>query len=57
VGSEGYVAQHKNELDRFGAVVIFDTGSGHTSGFYLNGREELRKPINEALATVEPECD
>ncbi len=53
LGSEGYVAQHKNELDRFAAVVIFDTGSGHTSGFYLNGREELRKPINDALATVE----
>jgi carboxypeptidase Q len=53
LGSEGYVAQHKNELDRFAAVVIFDTGSGHTSGFYLNGREELRKPINDALAAVE----
>ena len=53
LGSEGYVAQHKSELDRFAAVVIFDTGSGHTSGFYLNGREELRKPINTALAAVE----
>jgi len=44
LGSEAYVAQHKSELDRFAAVVIFDTGSGHTSGFYLNGREELRNP-------------
>jgi carboxypeptidase Q len=53
LGSEGYVARHKSELDRFAAVVIFDTGSGHISGFYLNGREELRKPINTALAAVE----
>jgi carboxypeptidase Q len=53
LGSEAYVARHKNELDKFAAVVIFDTGSGHLSGFYLNGRDELRKPINNALATVE----
>jgi carboxypeptidase Q len=50
LGSEAYVARHKNELDKFAAVLIFDTGSGHLSGFYLNGRDELRKPINDALA-------
>src|SRR5206468_13060633 len=27
-------------------------GSGRTSGFYLDGREELRGPVNEALAAV-----
>ena len=53
LGSEAYVARHKSELGRFAAVMIFDTGSGRTSGFFLNGREELRKPINAALATVE----
>ena len=53
LGSEAYVARHKNELDRFAGVMVFDTGSGHLSGFYLNGRDELRKPINDALATVE----
>jgi Zn-dependent M28 family amino/carboxypeptidase len=49
LGSEAYVAQHKAELDSFVAAVVFDIGSGHTSGFYLNGREELRKPVNSAL--------
>ena len=39
LGSEAYVERHKNELDKFAAVMIFDTGSGHLSGFYLNGRE------------------
>ncbi|HYL78776.1 MAG TPA: M20/M25/M40 family metallo-hydrolase [Bryobacteraceae bacterium] len=53
LGSEAYVARHKTELDKFAAVVIFDTGSGHLSGFYLNGREELRAPINKAMAGVE----
>jgi hypothetical protein len=52
VGSEAYVARHKNELDRFAAVIMFDSGSGHTSGFFLNGREELRKPVNAALDAV-----
>lgn len=53
LGSQGYVARHKSELDKFAAVVIFDTGSGHLSGFYLNGRDELRKPVNSALDVME----
>lgn len=53
LGSEAYVARHTKELDKFAAVIIFDTGSGHLTGFYLNGRDELRKPITDALAAVE----
>lgn len=53
LGSEAYVAQHKSELDKFAAVIIFDTGSGHLTGFYLNGRSELKKPVNDALAAVD----
>jgi carboxypeptidase Q len=52
LGSEAYVARHKQELDRFAAMLAFDTGSGHLAGFFLNGREELRKPINAALDAV-----
>lgn len=51
-GSAGYVARHRAELDNHVAAVIFDTGSGHTSGFYLNGREELRGPVNDALSAA-----
>jgi len=53
VGSEAYVARHRSELDRFAAVIMFDMGSGHTSGFFLNGREELRKPVSDALSAVD----
>jgi len=49
LGSAAYVEQHKSELDNFVAMLTFDTGSGHTSGFFLNGREEIRKPINAIL--------
>jgi len=51
-GSRGYVKRHAAELDRHAATVIFDTGSGHTRGFYLSGRDELRKSIDSALEPV-----
>ena len=49
LGSQAYVRAHKAELDNHVAFVTFDIGSGHTSGFYLNGREELREPIGAIL--------
>jgi carboxypeptidase Q len=51
-GSRRYVERHRAELDRFAATITFDTGSGRLLGFYLNGREDLRKPVNEALGAV-----
>ncbi len=51
-GSAGYVTAHKSELEGHRAAVIFDSGSGALSGFYLNGREELRTPVNAALAAA-----
>ncbi|MDQ1473436.1 MAG: carboxypeptidase, partial [Bryobacterales bacterium] len=51
-GSAGYVHTHRDELDNHIAAIVFDTGSGRLSGFYLNGREELRKPVNEAIHSV-----
>ena len=51
-GSAGYVNRHAAEMDRHVAVVVFDVGSGRTSGFYLNGRSELRGAVDAALAGV-----
>jgi len=51
-GSVGYVHKHAAEMDRHNAVVIFDLGSGRTTGFFLSGREELRAPVNEALKDI-----
>ena len=48
-GSAGYVKSHANELDKHVAVIIYDIGSGRTTGFFLNGREELRRPVETAL--------
>ena len=49
LGSHAYVAGHAAELDNHVAAVIYDIGSGKLSGMYLNGREELRAPV-EACA-------
>ncbi len=51
-GSAGYVRRHRSELDGHVLTVVFDTGSGRLSGFYLNGREELRNPVDRSLAMV-----
>lgn len=51
-GSAGYVRSHAAELDRHVAMITFDIGSGHTNGFFLNGREELRRVVEEAMSAV-----
>jgi len=51
-GSGDYVRRHAGEIDRHVAVVIYDIGSGRLSGMYLNGRDELRAPVDAALARV-----
>jgi carboxypeptidase Q len=51
-GSRRYVEKHRAELDKHTATVTFDTGSGRLVGFYLNGREDLRAPVNKALAVL-----
>lgn len=51
-GSRRYVERHRAELDKFAASITFDTGSGRLLGFYLNGREDLRKPVDAALAAA-----
>ena len=51
-GSAEYVRAHAKELGNVAAVVIFDVGSGRTTSFFLNGREDLRKPVDAALAPV-----
>lgn len=52
LGSGAYVAQHAAELDKHVAVVIYDIGSGKLQGMYLNGRNDMRAPVDAALARV-----
>jgi len=49
-GSYSEVRQHRAELDRVKAQVIFDLGSGKTTGFSLGGRADLQPAVEAALA-------
>lgn len=49
-GSFSEVRQHRAELDRVKAQVIFDLGSGKTTGFSLGGRADLQPAVESALA-------
>ena len=39
--SRAYVAMHRNELDRTFGVVIYDSGTGKTTGYSVGGRKDL----------------
>ena len=52
LGSGAYVERHIAEMDRHVAAVIYDIGSGRLSGMYLNGREDVRGPVETALGRV-----
>ena len=49
-GSFAEVRQHRAELDRVKAQVVFDIGSGKTTGFSLGGRADLQPAVEAALA-------
>jgi len=49
-GSWGEVRNHRAELDRVKAQVVFDEGTGRTTGFSLGGRADLRAAVEAALA-------
>ena len=53
LGSRGYVARHRGELDRHVAVLIHDVGDGRIRGYFDNGRPELAPALSAALAPVE----
>src|SRR5262249_28547476 len=48
-GSAGYVQLHRDEMAKHDAAVIVDIGGGRTTGFFLNGREDLRRPLEKIL--------
>ncbi len=51
-GSAGYAERHQGELKDHVAVVVFDEGSGRTTGFAVSGRKELRPVLARALSMV-----
>ena len=48
LGSRAYTVAHRFELDKAAGVIIFDAGTGKTTGFFLGGRNDVL-PAAEAL--------
>jgi carboxypeptidase Q len=41
LGSRAYAVAHRSELDRAAGVIVYDSGTGKTTGFSLGGRKDL----------------
>jgi hypothetical protein len=52
IGSWGYTKAHDAELDRHVMASSYDIGSGRITGFFTNGRADLRPPLERALEPV-----
>ena len=49
LGSWAYVEAHREELDKYRGVVIFDSGIGRVTGFSLGGRHDIEPAVREIL--------
>jgi len=48
-GSWEYVKAHRAEMDKYRAVVIFDSGIGRVTGYSLGGRHDIEPAVREIL--------
>jgi hypothetical protein len=51
-GSWGYTQKHINELDNHVLASTIDIGTGAITGFFINGREEIKNTIDDVLLPV-----
>lgn len=57
IGSRAYAERHREEMPKTAAMITMDIGSGKTTGFFLNGREDLRPFVQDALApAIDPKA-
>jgi carboxypeptidase Q len=53
VGSHAYALHHRYELDKAAGVIVYDSGTGKTTGFSVGGRKDISdaaKPLIAPLA-------
>jgi len=56
IGSRAYVAAHAGEMPRTVMMLTADIGSGRTAGFFLDGREDIRGGVEQALMPFYPDA-
>jgi carboxypeptidase Q len=52
IGSRAYAVAHRHELDKAAGVVIYDSGTGKTTGFSLGGRKDTLVTSRELIAPL-----
>jgi Zn-dependent M28 family amino/carboxypeptidase len=53
LGSRAYVLAHRGELDKDAGVVVFDSGTGHVTGFSVGGRKDVVEKVDAMLAPLQ----
>ena len=54
LGSRAYAFAHRNELDRAAGVIVFDAGTGMTTGFAVGGRRDIVPTAESLIAPFAP---
>jgi carboxypeptidase Q len=49
IGSHAYAVAHRHELDKAAGVVIYDSGTGKTTGFSIGGRKDVMDTTRELI--------
>ena len=52
LGSRAYAFNHRAELDKSAGVIIYDSGTGKTTGFSLGGRKDVLPKAKDLIAPL-----
>jgi len=52
IGSRVYAYSHRVELDKAAGVIIYDSGTGKTTGFSIGGRKDILYTAKELIAPL-----
>ena len=52
IGSHAYATAHRHELDRAAGVIIYDSGTGKTTGFSVGGRKDIAESAKQLIAPL-----
>lgn len=53
LGSRAYTLVHRSELDRAAGVIIYDSGTGKTTGFSVGGRRDVLPAAQRLIAPLQ----
>lgn len=52
IGSHAYALAHRHELDKAAGVIVYDSGTGKTTGFSVGGRKDIAQTAKELITPL-----